>query len=53
MTFRKKTYTDHFPKDVKNQFWVDILKAYAEVLKLHKLDSEDLLLSNPIFIITQ
>ena len=36
-------------KDIKNQFWVDVLKAYAEVLKLHKLDSEDLLLSNPIF----
>ena len=44
-----KSYTDHLLKDIKNQFRADVLKAYAEVLKLHKLDSEDLVLSNPIF----
>ena len=44
----EKSYTGHLLKDIKNQFWVDVLKAYAEVLKLHKLDSEDLVLSNSI-----
>ena len=42
-------YRDNLLKGIKSQFWVSYLKAYAEILKLHKLDSKEFVLYNLIF----
>ena len=34
---------------IKNKFWIDVMKAYSEILKLNKTDNEDSFLSSPIF----
>ena len=37
-------------KNVKNKFWIDVLKAYSEILKfVNEQDKEEAILSSPLF----
>ena len=36
-------------RNVKNKFWVDVLKAYADIQHLNHQDTENHVLSSPIF----
>ena len=43
------SYIESFLSKIKNKFWIDVMKAYSEILKLNKIDNEDSVLSSPIF----
>ena len=43
-----KCYTDSTNKKINNRFWVDIISAYSEILRIGK-DTEHFILSSTIF----
>ena len=45
----EKSYTDVLLKEIKNQFWIDDLKAYVEILKMKKVNCEEFVLACPVF----
>ena len=42
-----KSYTDSLLR--KNKFWIDVLKAYSEILQVIRQNTEEFVLSSPIF----
>ena len=45
-----KKYVESLLKTVKNKFWIDVLKAYSEILKfVNEQDKEEAILSSPLF----
>ena len=44
-----KSYIDSLLRKIKNKFWIDVLKAYPEILQVIRQNTEDFVLSSPIF----
>ena len=44
-----KSYIESLLKKIKNKFWTDVLKAYSEILQVVRQDTEEFVLSSPIF----
>ena len=44
-----KSYIDSLLRKLKNKFWIDVLKAYSENLQVIRQDTEEFVLSSPIF----
>ena len=44
-----RCYANDVQKKIKNKFWIDVLRAYSDVLQLNGENTEYYILSSPIF----
>ena len=44
-----RSYIDSLSKNVKNKFWIDVLRAFSELLSLQKNITQEFVLSSSIF----
>ena len=44
-----RSYIDSLSKNVKNKFWIDVLRAFSELLSLQKNNTQEFVLSSSIF----
>ena len=45
-----RSYIESLSKNVKNKFWIDVLRAFSELLSLQKTSHKNLFYQAPFFI---
>ena len=43
------SYLENILKNIKNKFWIDVLKAYSELIQKNQQVTEEYFLASPIF----